>query len=161
VGYPRASRGGEDGITAHNGKAYHFVSKEEFLRAKDAGFFLEWDEHFNNFYGTPAQEVMEALEKGNIVFQEIEINGTRQILSKLPRENIKIIFVTAGSWEHLVHRIEGREAIEPNELEKRRVAYEEEMSFSSEADFVLLNEDGKLAETQTKLDEIIRNILAA
>jgi guanylate kinase len=157
----RAPRAGEkDGITANNGKAYHFVSVEEFLRAKDAGFFLEWDRHFNNYYGTPAKEVVDSLEKGSIVFQEIEINGTRQVLSKLPRGNIKIVFITAGSWENLAHRIEGRETIERSELEKRRAAYEEEMAFSSQADFVLLNENGKLGETQRRLGEIVQNILS-
>jgi guanylate kinase len=156
----RAPRVGErDGSTANNGKTYHFTTTEEFLRAKDEGFFIEWDQHFNHYYGTPAKEVNTALAEGRVVFQELEMNGAQQLLTQVPRENLRIIFITAGSWEHLLKRIAGREAVAPDELEKRRLAYEKEMEFSKNADFVIINEDGKIAETQKKLDEIIEQIV--
>ena len=158
----RAPRAGEsDGVYSAAGKVYHFVSEEEFVAAKEKGEFLEWDHHFNNYYGTPAQEVKSGLAAGHVVFQELEVRGVKQLLEKLPREQIKIIFVTAGSWGELSRRILSREAVSDDELEKRRVRYEEEVLFASQADFVVINEEGKLEQTQHKLDEIMKEILAA
>ena len=44
----RAPREGEI-----HGREYYFLSKEEFLRRIKEDDFLEHDEHFGNFYGTP------------------------------------------------------------------------------------------------------------
>ena len=52
----RAPREGEV-----HGKHYFFLSKEEFIRRIDEGDFLEYDEHFGNYYGTPKSFVRETL----------------------------------------------------------------------------------------------------
>ena len=44
----RAPRGHET-----DGKDYHFLSVEEFLRRREAGFFAEWANVHGNYYGTP------------------------------------------------------------------------------------------------------------
>lgn len=156
----RLPREGErDGEQSTSGKKYHFVSTEEFLKAIERGFFLEWDQHFNNYYGTPAGEVTEALAQGKTVLHELEINGVKQLLTKLPRAQVKIIFVTAGSWDELVQRVFSREAIAPDELEKRRQHYEEEVQFADNADYVLENKSGQLEETKQKFAELIRTII--
>ena len=36
-----------------HGREYFFISKEEFLRRIEESDFLEYDEHFGNYYGTP------------------------------------------------------------------------------------------------------------
>ncbi|MBX4192268.1 hypothetical protein KW798_02160 [Candidatus Parcubacteria bacterium] len=142
-----------------SGKTYNFVSEAEFLTAKEGDAFLETDHHYNNYYGTPAREIQEALTAGKIVFHELEINGVKQLLQKLPREQVKIIFVTAGEWSELAKRIAEREPVAPDELEKRRLHYEEEMTFLPQADFVLRNEQGKLEETKQELSTILDSIV--
>ena len=42
----RAPREGEK-----NGREYYFLTKEEFARRIEENDFLEYDEHFGNFYG--------------------------------------------------------------------------------------------------------------
>ena len=55
----RAPRPGEvDGIS------YHFLDRERFLELRDAGALLEANEVHGNWYGTPRQEVREALAAG-------------------------------------------------------------------------------------------------
>lgn len=44
----RAPRGHET-----DGEDYHFLSVEEFLRRREAGFFAEWANVHGNYYGTP------------------------------------------------------------------------------------------------------------
>jgi guanylate kinase len=156
----RAPREGEQEGKSASGKAYHFVTVEKFKEGIERGEFLEWDHHFNNYYGTPAREVQDALADGQVVLQELEVQGMIQLLDKLPRDRVKIIFVTAGAWENLERRVLAREHMGPNELEKRRLRYAEEIVFAEKADFVLVNEDGKLEETQKQLDGIIKKILA-
>ena len=42
-----------------DGKDYHFLSVEEFLRRREAGFFAEWANVHGNYYGTPLAPVLE------------------------------------------------------------------------------------------------------
>ena len=44
----RAPRPGE-----MDGREYHFLTREEFGRRRETGFFAEWAEVHGNFYGTP------------------------------------------------------------------------------------------------------------
>ena len=59
----------------------------------------------------------------------------------------------------MVKRIQEREAISEDELEKRRVRYEEEMLFAPEADFVIKNEQGKVEEAKQELSTILDSIV--
>ena len=63
-----------------NGQSYFFVDREQFIRDRDAGQMLEWAEvHGQNFYGTPAAPVDEALAQGLPVLLEIDLAGARQV----------------------------------------------------------------------------------
>ena len=48
----RSPRPGEE-----NGREYHFLSQEEFLKRKEAGDFLEWAEVHGNYYETASLQV--------------------------------------------------------------------------------------------------------
>ena len=74
----RAPRTGEV-----NGKDYFFITREEFLRRKDEGGFLEWDEHFGNFYGTPKAFVEEQLKKRSLIL-EIDVVGALNAKKHFP-----------------------------------------------------------------------------
>ncbi|MBR2325572.1 MAG: guanylate kinase, partial [Clostridia bacterium] len=43
----RAPRAGE-----RHGVEYFFLTREEFDKRRESGDFLEYDEHFGNYYGT-------------------------------------------------------------------------------------------------------------
>ena len=75
----RAKRPGEvDGVD------YFFVSKEEFMKRKEEGQFLETAEFVGNYYGTPLDKVNEQLDLGNEVVLEIEVEGAQQVKEKMP-----------------------------------------------------------------------------
>src|SRR5260370_39775716 len=66
----RQARGAEkDGVD------YHFVSRERFAVMRDRGEFLEWAEVHGHLYGTPAAPVQKALEAGEDIILDIDVNG--------------------------------------------------------------------------------------
>ena len=123
------------------GDTYYFITTEEFQARIDRGDFLEWASYGGNLYGTPRSEIIEPLKAGKILVREVEVQGVRKIRATLPRENLFIIFVDAGSWEELEIRVRKRAPITEEEIEKRRKRYDDETSFKGEADFVIKNKD--------------------
>ena len=53
----RKPRAGE-----RDGVDYFFLTRDEFLRRVEADGFLEYDEHFGNYYGTPKDFVREQMQ---------------------------------------------------------------------------------------------------
>ena len=60
-----------------NGKSYFFISQEEFLKRKEENGFLEWDEHFGNYYGTPKSFVLEQLKTHSVIL-EIDVKRSEE-----------------------------------------------------------------------------------
>lgn len=137
------------------GVNYFFVSVDAFKERIAAGEFLEWAQYGGNYYGTLKSEVEERLAQGKIIILEIEIQGVHQIQALLPSEDLLTIYIDAGSWEKLSARITARAPIAPEELEKRRTRYEEEVHFKDEADVVIENQDGGLEAAQKQFTEVL------
>ena len=66
------------------GVSYYFVSKEEFEKKIEEGFFLEYAEYVGNYYGTPKKYINDKLDKGIDVILEIEIQGAAKIKELIP-----------------------------------------------------------------------------
>jgi guanylate kinase len=150
----RMPRPGEE-----DGHAYYFISREEFGRRKANGDFLETDEHFLNLYGTLKSEVLGPLSDGKVLFREMEIKGAGQVQAALSREQLVLIYVDAGSWEELEERIRARAPISDEEMETRKVYYQEEVKFRDKADYVVSNLAGKAEEAKRQLEAMVAAIL--
>lgn len=150
----RPQRGGE------SDDRYIFLSTEEFKARIDRGEFLEWAEYGGNLYGTLRSEIAPALENGNVALKELEVQGARQVREKLPKEQLVIIFVNAGSWEDMEARIRARAPMPEEELERRKLRYADEMHFMPEADFVVANPLGKVEEAKREFEDIIRSLVS-
>ena len=76
----RAPRDGEvDGVD------YRFVDREDFIRMwRDRGF-LEANEVHGNYYGSPRDQVREALLAGKDVILKIDVQGAQVSRSRSPR----------------------------------------------------------------------------
>lgn len=150
----RAMRAGET-----DGSPYFFLTKDAFRAKAEAGEFLEWAEYGGNMYGTLKSEVVVPLEEGKIVIKEMEVQGARQVLRKMPRGDLVIIFINAGTWDEMEARILGRAPMDAHELLKRKERYDDEMSFMKEADVVVVNETGKVEEAKRDFETALRNIV--
>jgi len=125
------------------GVDYHFVTREEFERLRDAGGFLEWFEVFGDLKGTPRAYVEQQLAEGHDVMLEIDVQGARAVKRALPEA--LLVFVRAPSREEQRRRLEGRAAVtgeDPASIERRLArAAEEERIGAAEFDAVVVNDD--------------------
>lgn len=110
----RARRGHEV-----DGQHYRFVTRDVFDRMVAGGELLEHAEYLGNGYGTPAQPVLAAVEAGNVVVMEIDVQGGAQIARRCP-ESLRF-FILPPTMESLRARLEGR-ATESESLQARRLA---------------------------------------
>ena len=61
-----------------DGKDYYFVTRETFEQKIKNGGLLEYSEHFENFYGTPRDKVLEKLHERDVLL-EIDVNGGLEV----------------------------------------------------------------------------------
>jgi guanylate kinase len=138
-----------------HGKTYHFVSKEFFKKLIEQNKLIEYDFHFDNYYGSRKEDVEKILSSGNNVLIEVEVKGAMTFKENFP--NAKTIFILPPSVDALKERILKRERIGEEELEKRISRFEEEKKYVDLFDYVIVNDDltTALKEVKEKVLKII------
>jgi guanylate kinase len=123
-----------------NDRDYHFVTRAEFERERDAGGFLEWFQVYDDLKGTPKAPVVDALAAGRDVLVEVDIQGAHAIRALMP--DACLVFVRAPSREEQRRRLDKRAGDAHDAIERRlaRAAAEEEVG-SAEFDAVVVNDD--------------------
>jgi len=142
-----------------DGKDYHFLSQEEFQEKIDKKEFLEWAEFGGNRYGSLKSEIVERLKSGQIVVNEIELQGILQLLEIVPKVNRTLIFIDAGDWEISKARALARAPISEEQLALRHERYLEEIKSKPYADIVIANPDGGLEQAQKEMRDIVQKII--
>jgi guanylate kinase len=128
------------------GVDYHFLTREEFLRRRAAGEFLESATYGGHLYGTLRSEIDRIFAGGRHAVLDIEIEGARQIRATFP--NSLHLFVLPPSAEVLIGRLRGRNT-EPAEAVRERIARAvEELDAVAEYDYVVVNQDLVIAVAQ-------------
>jgi guanylate kinase len=119
----RAPRPGEV-----NGRDYHFLSKSEFEKRRQAGDFLEYAEVFGSgdWYGTLKDEVAPRLAAGKWVVLEIDLQGTQSVLRLYP--DAVTIFVRPETLEELERRLRSRGTESEPSLQRRLNAARQELA---------------------------------
>jgi guanylate kinase len=138
---------------------YEFVSREAFESLIAEQALIEYAEFSGNYYGTPKTEFTEPLAAGKVVMKEMELQGVAQIRQLIPTEQCTVIYIDAGSWEDLKGRILARAPMDAEHLKMRKERYEEESRFIPQADVVIENHNGKLAEAQAHFKHVIEEIV--
>jgi guanylate kinase len=99
------------------GEDYDFLSREEFLRRRDSGYFAEWATVHDHFYGTPLEATKELLASGRDVLFDIDVQGASQLRRAIP--GAWLIFILPPSRDELIRRLRGRRTETPDSLRKR------------------------------------------
>lgn len=121
-----------------HGKHYFFLSKEEFQRRIAEDDFLEYNEHFGNYYGTPKSFVKEALKEKSVIM-EIEVVGALNAKKAFPE--CLLVMVVPPSVEELKKRLAGRGSETEEQIEKRLARMNYELSHKDQYDYVIVNDD--------------------
>jgi guanylate kinase len=128
------------------GVDYYFLTRDEFLRRREAGEFLESATYGGHLYGTLRSEIDRIFAAGRHAVLDIEIEGARQIRASFP--NSLHLFVLPPSAEVLIGRLKGRNT-EPAEAVRQRIARAvEELDAVAEYDYVVVNQDLVIAVAQ-------------
>ena len=130
----RAPRPGEQ-----NGREYHFISVEDFLRRRAEGEFLECAEVHGNYYGTSRTLINDAVQAGTDVLLEIDWQGAQQVKLQFPQS--VGIFILPPSFEALEERLNRRGQDSAQTINRRLLAAGGEIAHAGEFEYVIINED--------------------
>jgi guanylate kinase len=135
--------------TEKNGVEYFFITPEEFRTRIEHGEFLEYEEVYKDrFYGTLKRQVEKQLDKGENVVFDVDVKGGCNI-KKYYGDQAMSIFIQPPSIEELRRRLEGRATDTPQVIEDRLARASYELTFASQFDQVVVNDELDKAERNT------------
>lgn len=135
--------------TERDGVEYFFVSPQEFRKRIDNDEFLEYEEVYEDrFYGTLKTQVDNQLKAGQNVVFDVDVKGGVNI-KRFYGDRALSIFIQPPSINELRRRLESRATDAPQVIEDRlnKAAYE--LTFASQFDKVVVNDDLDKAKTET------------
>ncbi len=131
-----------------DGKDYHFLSREEFEKGIDSGYFYEYAEYGGNLYGTPKSKVDEQRAAGNDVILKIEVQGA-ELVKKLSPE-ASLVFIKPPSIEELERRLRARKTDTEDKIAERLNIALSELSQCDKYDYHIVNDDLDMASARLK-----------
>ncbi len=147
----RHPRGSEE-----NGREYHFTTREEFERMRDAGLFLEYAEVFGkDYYGTARQSLDDARRLGHDLLLDIDVQGAAQVRNAMP-EAVSL-FVLPPNPKVLRTRLRNRSRAEGvvNEAELYRRLSEASKEIENYRDYGYILVNDILDRTVAQLEAIV------
>ncbi len=133
------------------GEKYNFITREKFLSMLENDELLEYNEYIGNYYGTPKAPVIAAIENGQDILIEVDVNGAKAICEKLPEA--VTVFIMPPSYQELKRRLSGRGTETQELIDKRMKEALNEIARAAEFDYIVVNDD-----IQTAVDDIIEVI---
>ena len=133
-----------------DGREYFFIEREKFLSKIEQDGFLEYSNHFENYYGTPKDFVLNKLVSNDVLL-EIDVNGGLNVKKSYP--DAVLIMITPPSKAELEKRLVNRntESLEKIKLRMQRIDYE--LGKSDLYDYTVVNDD--LATAIQQVEQII------
>ena len=141
----RAPRKGETEAVS-----YYFITKEKFREMIDNDEFLEYDDHMDNFYGTPKGQLEEKLQTGDVLL-DIDPNGAFQV--RQARPDAVLIFIAPPSLEELECRLRSRGDTAEEQILVRLARAKWEMEQGAKYDYIVIND-----QVETCADELLKII---
>ncbi len=135
-----------------DGVDYFFVSKEEFEKDIEADNFLEYATVHGNYYGTSLKPVREALNKGQLVLFDIDVQGNDIVQNRMG-DLITSVFISTPTLSILKNRLESRATDSQEIIDNRIKMAKKEIQRISEYDYLIVND--VLDEAAEKLKTIV------
>jgi guanylate kinase len=136
-----------------NGVDYYFITKDNFENGIACHRWAEWAEVHGNYYGTSADFLDKKLSAGKDILLDIDVQGTRQILTRYP-EAITI-FIMPPSLEILRKRLEARGTDRPAVIAVRLDNARKEMAAKDMYRHIVIND--RLPDATAEMINIFEN----
>lgn len=120
-------------------RSYFFVSTETFLEMVKNNELLEYDQHFEHYYGTPKKFVVDMLNFGKDVILEIDVKGALQVKENYP--DSMLFFIEAPSEEALYERLVKRGSESEDKIQIRMARTKLELVQRNKYDYCIMNDD--------------------
>ena len=120
-------------------RSYFFVSTETFLEMVKNKELLEYDQHFEHYYGTPKKFVVDMLNFGKDVILEIDVKGALQVKDNYP--DSLLFFIEAPSEEALYERLVKRGSETEEKIQIRMARTKLELAQRNKYDYCIMNDD--------------------
>lgn len=140
-----------------HGKDYFFLTKQEFEDRIRRDDLVEWEQIYDNCYGTLKSEVDAALKAGKSMLFDVDVKGALSIKKRYPSDSI-IIFIEPPSMEVLNERLTNRKTENSEIIKKRLARVPMELKRGKEFDFRIVNDD--LQTAIRNIDTIINNAIS-
>lgn len=139
----RAPRKGEV-----NGDDYHFLDDATFQAWIDEGKFSEWAVVYGHRYGTPREQLENALFQGYRVIMDLDVNGGEAI-GRL-YEDAVLVYLLPPSSKAWKQRLVGRGTDDEEVIRKRLEDAREELSRVGNYEYLVVNRSVESAVAQIK-----------
>lgn len=150
----RAPRGKEV-----EGEDYYYISSEQFKIDIEANAFLEWEMVYDGlYYGTFRSEIDRIQKDHKIPVLDIDVQGALSLRKEFG-DNALNVFIKVPNLKILEERLQKRATDSAEKIAERVVKAEEELTYESEFDVVIVNDDLNTAYEQ--LNEEIQKFLKA
>ena len=145
--------------TETHSKDYYFISEKEFQQKVDNNDFLEWEEVYKGTcYGTLKSEVERIRNLGKNVIFDVDVVGGLNI-KRYYGEEALAVFVQPPSVKELQIRLQDRSTETEEKLKVRLAKAEHELTFASQFDVVLINDNLEIAlkEAEKIINDFLEN----
>ena len=126
-------------VGEQDGVDYYFLSRPEFESMIEEDQLLEWANVYGQYYGTPVEPVLNAVNRGNDVILEIDVQGAFQVRKKFP--TCVLIFLIPPSRSALEERLKNRATDSDEEIERRLKWAESEIQQVKFYDYLVINDE--------------------
>lgn len=140
-----------------HGKDYFFITRESFQQKIRDNELAEWEQIYDDFYGTPEEEIRKAASAGKPLLLDIDVKGALSIKNKYPVNSI-LLFIKPPSMAILKERLMNRKTESPETLQKRMSRATMEMEQAIRFDHTIIND--KLETAIDEADSIIVNLVS-
>ena len=123
------------------GEDYDFLSKEEFLRRRDAQEFIECFEVHGSekWYGTLKSEVQRAQDSGGWAMLEIDVQGAMHVLAQYPEA--VTVFIRTASETEFEQRLRARGTESEEVIQQRLQTAWRELAMANRYRYQVINDD--------------------
>ncbi len=147
----REKRDGEE-----HGREYFFFTREAFEAEIARDGFIEYSQHFGNYYGTLKSEAEKILNSGYHLLLDLDVDGALNIKKRYGSRSL-LLFIKPPSLEVLKERLMKRQTESPDKVLMRLARADYELSLADQFDVCVVNDDLQRAISEVK--QIIQNFL--